>query len=171
MTHSEPMPELDQRFSDPNASTTAWTEVRRVIEDAELFWISTVRPNGHPHVTPLPAVWYEDALYFCTGADEQKGKNLARNPRCALTTGKNVWKSGLDIVVEGDATRVTDEARLRRLASLWESKYHGDWRFEVVNGAFRHEAGEALVFEVVPVKVLAFAKGDFAQTRFRFAPE
>jgi hypothetical protein len=72
--------------------------------------------------------------------------------------------------VEGDATRVTDEARLRRLASLLEPKYHGDWHFEVVNGAFRHEAGEALVFEVVPVKVLAFAKGDFAQTRFRFAP-
>jgi len=71
--------------------------------------------------------------------------------------------------VEGDATRVTDEARLRDLAALWESKYNGDWRFDVVDGAFHHEAGAALVFEVVPAKVLAFAKGDFAQTRFRFA--
>jgi nitroimidazol reductase NimA-like FMN-containing flavoprotein (pyridoxamine 5'-phosphate oxidase superfamily) len=170
MTHSEPISELDQRFSDPTASPASWTEVRKAIEDAELFWISTVRPNGGPHVTPLPAVWHEVALYFCTGAGEQKAKNLARSPRCALTTGNNAWKSGLDVVVEGDATRVTDEARLRRLASLWESKYQGDWHFEVVNGAFRHDAGEALVFEVVPVKVLAFAKGDFAQTRFRFAP-
>jgi len=170
MPPSEPISELDQRFSDPSASATAWTDVRQTIEDAELFWISTVRPDGRPHVTPLPAVWHDDALYFCTGEDEQKGKNLARSPRCALTTGNNAWKSGLDVVVEGEATRVTDDSLLRRLASLWESKYHGDWRFEVVNGAFRHEAGEALVFEVVPVKVLAFAKGDFAQTRFRFAP-
>lgn len=170
MTHDEPTAVIDQRFSDPNASATAWTEVRKAIEDAELFWISTVRPDGRPHVTPLPAVWHGDALYFCTGADEQKGKNVARNPRCALTTGNNAWKSGLDVVVEGQANRVIDETLLRRLASLWESKYHGDWRFEVVNGAFRHDAGEALVFEVVPAKVLAFAKGDFAQTRFRFAP-
>jgi len=165
-----PVTELDTRFSDKDAVATDWDETRRALEDAELFWISTVRPDGRPHVTPLPAVWHDDALYFCTGEDEQKGKNLARSPRCALTTGNNAWKSGLDVVVEGEATRVTDDSLLRRLASLWESKYHGDWRFEVVNGAFRHEAGEALVFEVVPVKVLAFAKGDFAQTRFRFAP-
>ena len=35
-------------------------------------------------------------------------------------------------------------------------------------GAFHGEGGEALVFEVVPSKVLAFAKGHFAQTRYRF---
>jgi len=169
MTQREPVVKLDQRFSDPTASPSSWADVRRTIEEAELFWISTVRPDGRPHVTPLPTVWSDDALYFCTGADEQKGRNVARNPRCALTTGNNRWKSGLDVVVEGEATRVTDEARLRDLAALWESKYNGDWRFEVVDGAFHHEAGAALVFEVVPAKVLAFAKGDFAQTRFLFA--
>jgi len=168
MTQREPIVELDQRFSDPAASPTAWADVHQAIDEAELFWISTVRPDGRPHVTPLPTVWSDGALYFCTGADEQKGRNLARNPRCALTTGTNMWKSGLDVVVEGDATRITDEARLRHLAALWESKYHGDWRFEVVDGAFHHGAGAALVFEVAPVKVLAFAKGDFAQTRYVF---
>jgi transcriptional regulator with XRE-family HTH domain len=67
-----------------------------------------------------------------------------------------------------DKWRVTDETLLRRLASAWESKYHGDWHFDVANGAFQGEGGEAVVFEVVPTKVLAFAKGEFAQTRFRF---
>jgi hypothetical protein len=52
--------------------------------------------------------------------------------------------------------------------AAWESKYQGDWRYEVRDRAFRHEAGIAHVFEVRPHKVLAFAKGDFAQTRFRF---
>ena len=170
MTRREPIVELDQRFSDPTASPSAWPDVLRAIDEAELFWISTVRPDGRPHVTPLPAVWHDVALYFCTGAEEQKGRNLARNPRCALTTGNNRWKEGLDVVVEGDATRVTDETLLRRLAEAWESKYHGDWHFDVEDGAFHHGAGSALVFEVVPAKVLAFAKGEFAQTRFRFAP-
>jgi hypothetical protein len=66
---------------------------------------------------------------------------------------------------------VTDDALLHRLADAWDSKYHGDWKFDVANGTFqqRDGGGEALVFEIVPSKVLAFAKGEFAQTRFRFA--
>ena len=168
---TEPTAALDARFGDPEASPTPWSDVRRVIEEAELFWISTVRPDGRPHVTPLPAVWRDDTLYFCTGAEEQKGVNLARNPQCALTTGTNRWKTGLDVVVEGAADVVRDEALLRELAAMWETKYHGDWHFEVVNGAFQHDPGVALVFAVRPAKVLAFAKGEFAQTRFRFTAE
>ena len=94
--------------------------------------------------------------------------NLDRNPSCALTTGNNVWKTGLDIVVEGRAERVDDDERLRQLAALWFAKYNGDWHYEVRNGAFHHEGGEALVFRVAATKVLAFAKGDFAQTTYRF---
>lgn len=168
MGTADPDTELDARFSAPGAVATPWAEVRRAIEEAELFWISTVRPDGRPHVTPLPAVWRDEVLHFCTGAREQKAVNLARSADCVLTTGSNTWKAGLDVVVEGTARRVTDEDRLQHLADAWTSKYKGDWRFEVANGAFQGDGGEALVFEVVPDKILAFAKGDFAQTRYRF---
>ena len=170
MATNEPVAELDSRFGDPDAVPSSWADVRDEIERAELFWISTVRADGRPHVTPLPAVWRGAALYFCTGASEQKGVNLSRNEHCALTTGTNVWKSGLDIVVEGEARRVSDETKLQQLADMWETKYEGDWHFDVENGAFQHGGGEALVFEVAPTKVLAFRKGSFAQTRFRFSP-
>jgi hypothetical protein len=170
MATMEPRAELDTRFSAPGASATAWADVREAIDGAELFWVSTVRSDGRPHVTPLPAVWRQGVMYFCTGAGEQKGVNLARNRNCVLTTGSNTWNSGLDVVIEGEAHRVTDEALLRHLAAAWESKYRGDWHFEVADGAFHHEGGEALVFAVVPAKVLAFSKGDFAQTRFRWDP-
>ena len=115
-------------------------------------------------------MWHDESIYFCTGAGEQKGVNLARNAHCVLTTGSNQWKVGLDVVIEGAAQRVVDDDLLRALAAVWESKYHGDWKFDVANHAFRHAAGEALVFEVLIDKVLAFAKGTFAQTRFRFGP-
>jgi general stress protein 26 len=161
--------DLDPRFSAPGALATPWDVTKRVIEDAELFWISTVRADGRPHVTPLPAVWHDGALHFCTGASEQKGVNLEHNAHCTLTTGNNAWKTGLDVVIEGDARRVTDDARLVELAGAWESKFDGDWHFDVANGAFQGEGGEALVFEVIPTKILAFAKGDFAQTRYRFS--
>ena len=165
----EPTPEQDNRFGDPASPPTPWGHVRHLLETAELFWISTVRHDGRPHVTPLPAVWIDDRLHFCTGPAEQKAVNLAGNPRVVLTTGSNQWKQGLDVVVEGVAGRVTDDTRLRVLADLWRSKYQGDWWFAVKDGMFHHEdGGSAVVFEVVPTKVLAFAKGQFAQTRYRF---
>ena len=140
-----------------------------MLETAELFWISTVRSDGRPHVTPLPSVWWDNRLHFCTGPAEQKAVNIARNPRVALTTGCNRWKEGLDVVVEGTAVRIADQAELGVLADLWRSKYHGDWDFTVDDGSFHHDdGGSAVVFGVVPVKVLAFAKGAFAQTRYRF---
>ena len=162
-----PTPELHAGFSAPGATPTPWADVLGVLESAELFWISTVRADGRPHVTPLPAVWHDGALYFCTGPGEQKARNLRGNDSCVLTSGNNRWKSGLDVVVEGRAAQVTDQALLVTLAALWESKYDGDWKYEVRDGAFDHEGGVAHVFEVRPSKVLAFAKGEFAQTRFR----
>jgi nitroimidazol reductase NimA-like FMN-containing flavoprotein (pyridoxamine 5'-phosphate oxidase superfamily) len=113
-------------------------------------------------------VWRDGALYFCTGPGEQKALNLRANDECALTTGDNRWKAGLDVVVEGRAEQVTNEALLRALAAMWKTKYDGDWQYDVRDGAFHHEPGVALVFEVRPRKVLSFAKGEFAQTRFRF---
>ena len=164
---SNPVAELDGRFSDAGAVATPWADTLRVIDGAELFWISTVGLDARPHVTPLPAVWHDGVLHFCTGAGEQKSVNLARNAHCTLTTGNNLWKSGLDVVIEGTAKRVTESARLRRLADAWESKYDGDWHFDVNNSAFQGQGGEALVYEVIPRKILAFAKGAFAQTRYR----
>jgi hypothetical protein len=165
----DPVPEQDIRFGDPDAAATPWRDALHVLETAELFWISTVRGDGRPHVTPLPAVWWDNRLHFCSGPAEQKAVNIAGNPRVALTTGCNHWKEGLDVVVEGTAVRVTDESRLGVLADLWRSKYHGDWDFGVDDGLFHHDdGGSAVVFGVDPVKVLAFAKGVFAQTRYRF---
>lgn len=64
-------------------------------------------------------------------------------------------------MVEGTAVRVTDDSLLRTLADLWRSKYQGDWDFTVEDGMFHHDGGDAIVFEVAPEKVLAFAKSVF----------
>jgi len=168
---STPVTEIDPRFSDPDSAASEWSETLRIIEAAELFWISTVRADGRPHVTPVVAVWLDGALHFSTGAREQKALNLVANPHVALTTGCNDWADGVDVVVEGYAARVTDHARLARLAQAWRAKWNGAWQFEPGNGVFRQPGGgEALVYGVKPAKVLAFTKGDgrFCHTRHRF---
>jgi nitroimidazol reductase NimA-like FMN-containing flavoprotein (pyridoxamine 5'-phosphate oxidase superfamily) len=163
-----PRTKLDARFSETEAQPTSWKDTLDAIEQAELFWISTVRADGRPHVTPLVAIWLDDALHFSTGPDEQKALNLTGSPHVALTTGANEWQSGLDVVVEGEATRITDAAQLERLATAWTRKWDGRWQYEVAPEGFRHDGGTAFVFAVRPAKVLAFAKGGFGQTRHRF---
>src|SRR6476620_427141 len=99
MTTNKPVAELDPRYSGADATARPWSEAIAHLEMAEVFWLSTVRPDGRPHVTTLLSVWLDDALYFCTGASERKAKNLAQNPQCILTTGCNTFEDGLDIVV------------------------------------------------------------------------
>ena len=166
----QPVSELDQRFSEDGASATPWAEVRQALESAETSWVTTVRSDGRPHVTPLVTVWLDDALYFCTGPTEQKAVNLRANQNVVLTTGCNTWDKGLDVVVEGIAERVTDQEKLARLVQAWRTKWDGRWHFEVGDGVFQHEggAGDVLVFEVVPAKILSFAKETFAATRHTF---
>ena len=167
MPDIEPTVELHEGFSEPIAEARPWSEVVDVMTDSEMFWLSTVRHDGRPHVTPLPAIWLDGALHFCAGAHEQKAKNLELEPRCILTTGTNQLRSGLDVVVEGAAVRVTSAARLRVLASIWKSKL--DWSFEVVEDSFRDPDGRVgLVFAVAPTKVLAFGKVPYSQVRYRF---
>jgi general stress protein 26 len=165
-----PVTTLDQRFSAPDAATAGWEQTRRALEDAELFWVTTVRADGRPHMTPLVAVWADGALHFCTGSGEQKAVNLRGNKHVILSTGSNTWDEGVDVVVEGDAVQVTDDDVLRRLAAAWTAKWDGRWQYEVRDGAFRHRGGEepVLVFAVAPAKVLAFGKGDFSHTSHRF---
>ncbi|MGF1341003.1 pyridoxamine 5'-phosphate oxidase family protein [Streptomyces flavovirens] len=162
---------LHPHYSGEDATARGWPEAVGLLTDAELYWLSTVRPDGRPHVTPLIGVWSNGALHFCTGPSERKARNLAANPEVVLTTGANSLREGVDVVVEGRAVRVTDEERLIALAAAWEEKYGGDWHFDVADGAFTNGAGgRAEVFRVAPRTAFGFAKGEpYGQTRWRFA--
>ena len=169
MTTSEPTGAIDQRFSDPEGRPTPWADAVGVLRASELYWITTVRRDGRPHVTPLIAVWQDGALHFCTGLGEQKARNLEHAPHVALTTGTNTWAAGLDVVVEGEAVRVTGRAALQDLADAYEAKYGSDWHFDVGEDGFGHGDDLAAVFRVQASKVLAFAKEPHAQTTFRLS--
>jgi hypothetical protein len=170
MTHTEPVTELEPHFSSGDATPTPWATAREQLAQAEVYWLSTVRPDGRPHVTPLLSVWLDNALYFCTGASERKAKNLASNAHCVLTTGCNRLANGLDLVVEGEAVRVSDTPLLQRVADAYEAKYGSDWRFTVHDGTIQGDSGNvALVYEVEPATAFGFGKGaPFSQTRWRF---
>jgi general stress protein 26 len=181
MTTQTPSADLDKRFSSPDATAVPWQAAEKQLEKAEVYWLSTVRPEGRPHVTTLIAVWLDGALYFSTGENERKAKNLLQNKQVTVTTGCNTLTEGLDIVVEGDAVMVRDDAKLQRIADQTVLKYGDAWRYTVRDGAFYHITGNVreedmsriLVFEVAPTTVFGFGKGSgdgaaFSQTRWQF---
>jgi general stress protein 26 len=158
-------------FSSPNAIPTEWSQARDELAGAEVYWLSTVRPDGRPHVTPLLGIWLEGALYFCTGPNEQKAKNLSGNSHCVLTTGQSTL-DGLDLVIEGTAESVSDHAELGRVANTYESKYGAhfvapDGTWSGLGDAIRR--AEVLVCRVAPETGFGFGKGGrFSQTRWSF---
>ena len=105
-----------------------------------------------------------------TGPDERKAINLAANPHCVVTTGANQIGQGLDVVVEGDAVRVTNVDQLRAASAAFLVKYAGVFRYEVrEDGSVAGGGGEVLLFRVAPQKAFGFSRdGGFSQTRWRF---
>ena len=105
-------------FSEPNSTPTPWAVGLEQLRAVDTFWLSTVRPDGRPHVTPLIAVWHAKALWFTTGPLERKARNLATNSWCVLTTGRSdLVDNALDVVVEGRAVQVSDDAELEPVAT------------------------------------------------------
>jgi nitroimidazol reductase NimA-like FMN-containing flavoprotein (pyridoxamine 5'-phosphate oxidase superfamily) len=165
----EPVTELGPQFSSPEAVATPWAVGRRQLQDAEIFWLSTVRPDGRPHVTPLIAVWLDGSPCFTTGPTERKAKNLAANPQCILTTGTNRLDEGLDVVVEGEAVRLTGEDTLQRVVDAFAAKYPEPFHFTFKDGRLGGDGGEILAFRIRMATVFGFGRGAaYSQTRWQF---
>ncbi|MCF4122487.1 pyridoxamine 5'-phosphate oxidase family protein [Antribacter sp. KLBMP9083] len=102
--------------------------------DRHTCWLTTINPDGTPHVTGV-GVWYHDgAFWFTASRASRKGTNLARDPRCALALAVHEF----DLVVEGRADLVTDREEVAATAAR---AAEGGWP------ARPDESGEALTAE------------------------
>jgi len=78
-------------------------------------WLATVT-RRYPHVTAVGALWLDGTFWFQTGAGTRKGRNVARDPRCSIAVSIRT-----DVVIEGDAARVTEPGALARIAKAWRT--------------------------------------------------
>ena len=85
--------------------------------DRHTCWLATVNRDGSPHVTGVGALWFDGAFWFETGEGTRKGTNLARDPRCTLSVATHEF----DLVVEGEATKVTDPVQVAIMAGQWSA--------------------------------------------------
>ena len=83
--------------------------------NARTTWLATVNEDGSPHVTAVGAMWLDGTFWFQTGEGTRKGRNVARDPRCSVA----VSIRDADVVIEGDALRVTEPEAIARVAKAW----------------------------------------------------
>lgn len=92
------------------------------------YFLGTVTPDGVPHAARVGARWIDGELWFTSSPKSRKSRNLAENPACTFS----VSLDGMDVVLEGEATRVTDAATLERVAAAYRE---GGWPAEVKDEA------------------------------------
>ena len=105
-------------LSAQGASQPSWDEVASRLEDAQFFWLATVRPDGRPHVIPVLAVWLDGTLYFAAGPSTRKARNLAGLPECVVTADGD----DLHLVIEGAVAKVRDSDLLLQVAEAYGGK-------------------------------------------------
>jgi hypothetical protein len=112
-----------------------WSRALEALESGhptQTTFLATTRPDGRPHVAGVGAVWDSGKVYFVSGAGTRKSRNVAHDAHCAIA----MPYTGIDLVVEGRAERVTDDETLQRLAKRYAD---GGWPATVKDGAFTHE--------------------------------
>jgi Pyridoxamine 5'-phosphate oxidase len=175
---------VDERNLDGyGAPMIPWARVRERLEQGftqapetggpnrHTAWLATVRPDGRPHVMPLGALWLDGRFYFNAGPGTRKARNLAEDPRCVITVATHPF----DLVVEGEAKMVTDEATLRRIAEAFAAE---GWEATVRDGALYAEYSAPAagpppwhVYEMTPTTVFALGTAEpYGAARWRFEP-
>lgn len=96
---------------------------------ATTFFLGTVRPDGRPHAAAVGAAWVDGDLYFTSSPTARKARNLAVRKACTIS----VRLEDIDLVLEGEASRVSDAPTLELLAARYRE---GGWPAEVEGDAF-----------------------------------
>lgn len=87
------------------------------------YFLGTCRLDGTPHAAGIGPQWSEGALYFTSSPVTRKYRDLVENPKCTIS----VRLDGIDVVLDGEAGRVSDAPTLERVAAGFRA---GGWPAE-----------------------------------------
>jgi len=154
-----------------DAPVIPWEKVRAGLEKgfSHSRWLATTNADGSPHVMPLGALWLDGAAYFTSSPKSVKSKNLDRDHAATIVAST----PDFDLVIEGDASRVTDGAELEKVVAEYRE---GGWPAEVEAEALTApfsapSAGPPpwYLYKITPDTIYALGiSAPYGATRFRF---
>ena len=129
--------------------------------DRHTPWLTTINPDGTPHVTPVGVIQVDGVWCFSSGPGTRKSRNLAGDQRCVVSIATHPF----DLVLEArSAERVTDAAELRAVADTFNEQ---GWPARVDGDALTAEysapsAGPPpwYVYRITPATVFAFGTAE-----------
>jgi hypothetical protein len=150
-------PEIPPEYGNPQ-QRLRWTDVEGKLEVATVYWISSTRPDGRPHVVPRDGMWLDGALYYGGSPKTVHYRNITQNPHVAIHVGDGQEAIIAEGVVEIEkpteemAQRLSDESFVKypQYGRIEPSLYMGG------------------VSRLRPRRVLAWTSFTENATRFRF---
>lgn len=172
-------PESATNLDGYGAPPIEWSRVRQVLDKPfsqapgtggpgrHTTWLTTINPDGAPHVMPVGAIGVDGDWYFTSGSETRKGRNMARDARCVLSVATGPF----DLVVEGTAERVVDPDVLESVAEVYAA---GGWPVRLDGEAFTAEYSAPAagpppwnLYRVVPKTIFALGTAEpYGATRF-----
>jgi hypothetical protein len=124
------MPTTQKNLDGYGAPPIEWSRVHDVLTsdltqppgtggpDRHTLWLSTINPDGSPHVMPVGIVRFDSTWYFNSGPGTRKSRNLARDPRCVVSVATHPF----DLIIEGTAERVVEPGELEVVAAAFRDQ-------------------------------------------------
>ncbi len=157
------MPGYGIRPPDQGTGLLPWSWAQEQLSTSRNYWVATVGPDGQPHALPVWGAWLAGALWFSCGGRSRKRRNLAHQPRCAITT----QDPEQPVMVQGIAEIIRDRDQISAFLAATNAKYDqqiaADFLDPDVNATVR----------VRPRVVIALREADFdgSPTRWTFPDE
>jgi len=125
----------------------AATRVRRFLEEEPVIWLSTVRPDGTPHIVPIWFWWDGEAVLVFSKPDARKVRNMRENAAVMLAVGDP--DEDFDVgMLEGQA-ELLDEPTAVVMPAEHLKKY-ADRLAAICLGAEDYAATYSQVIRIVP---------------------
>jgi nitroimidazol reductase NimA-like FMN-containing flavoprotein (pyridoxamine 5'-phosphate oxidase superfamily) len=126
--------------------------VARLFERERVCRVATSNPAGVPHLVPVCQVVSGGKIWFASGTDGRKAKNLAANPRLALTIDlySDDWAHIKGVMVQGRARLYARGPRFRKIRALLYKKYPQYAREAAL------DESDSVVVEVTPTRVFTW---------------
>jgi PPOX class probable F420-dependent enzyme len=114
--------------------------------------VATTGEGGTPHVVPVCHVLAGGKVYFGTGNDSQKARNLKANPHVAVLVDlySEDWRFLKGVVVQGTARLIQRGPEFRKIRTLLYEKYP-----QYPDEAALEESDDVIV-EMTPARVASW---------------
>jgi len=111
-------------------------DVVDLLQPPAIAHVATIGPTGAPHVSPVIFAWDGELIRLSMNGDRQKRKNLARDPRVALSIvdPANPFRS---VEVRGVVLRIEDDVDYAFNRSISRRYFGADGRDKLLPGESR----------------------------------